>query len=205
MSPAAPPPDVLKLGGSLFDLAGLPELVAAHVREDRLTIVVPGGGPVVDAVRGLGPTLRSTLAEVDAAAADHRVSLLVCDATAEWAAARLGVRRVTSLSDAAAGVVVASASLGDRGDLPADWSVTSDTLAAVIARRVGARQLTILKSVGPLSSLADAEEAGHIDAGFTGRTAGMTVVWVNGRTGRSRRFPARPLGNAAAPSLHSRA
>lgn len=177
-------PDVVKLGGSLFDLEGLPGLVHGLRRAGRTTIIVPGGGPVVDGIRSLHPAMLRQRGDMPAAAIEHRVSLLACDATAEWTAGLLGMPRIGRLSQAS-DVCVASASLGIDPAPIQNWSTTSDTLSLMIAHSVGAARLTLLKSVGPFESLDAAVAAGALDDVFPRRVEGMPVRWLNLRSGES--------------------
>ena len=145
---------VVKLGGSLERAGLLPPLLAALAsvaRAGHAPVVVPGGGRFADAVR-------------EACALDHPGP----DA-AHWAAihgmdqlAHLlvgwtpGAALVTSAGDATAAaaagrlaVLAPYAWLRREDPLPHTWDVTGDSIAAWVARRLGAARLVLVKSVPP--------------------------------------------------------
>jgi 5-(aminomethyl)-3-furanmethanol phosphate kinase len=169
---------VVKLGGSL---AGDPSLArwldALHDGRLARFVVVPGGGPFADAVR----TAQAACGFDDATA--HRMALLAMDQfghllaalrsyvlpcprieqfEAAWNAGRLPVWLPAQVLDAEAG-------------LERNWSVTSDTIAAWLAWRIGAGGLILVKSCDLPSARGDAAalaSAGIVDAalpGFIGR------------------------------------
>jgi hypothetical protein len=132
-------------------------------------LVVPGGGVLADAVRALciggGPSMETA----------HGMALLALDQGALWLA-ELAVgahpgRVVRSEEDIgkafAAGalpVLAPSGWLERENPLPASWEVTSDSIAAWVAGRVGARRLLLLKSfayqaavIGPREIAADVD------------------------------------------------
>lgn len=73
----------------------------------------------------------------------------------------------------------------DAGNsLPAGWHVTSDSIAAFVARQARAARLVLLKSVGSADvTIADAAARGWVDEHFP-RAIGddVTVEWVNLRS-----------------------
>jgi aspartokinase-like uncharacterized kinase len=171
---------VIKLGGSL---AGDPSLARwldalQECRTARFA-VVPGGGPFADAVRAA-----QAASGFDDEAA-HRMALLAMDQfglllaalrphvlpcprieqfEATWLAGRLPVWLPAGVLDA-------------EGGLARDWSVTSDTIAAWLARRIGAGGLILVKSCELPPGRCDAAAlaaAGIVDAalpGFIGQHA----------------------------------
>jgi 5-(aminomethyl)-3-furanmethanol phosphate kinase len=142
------PPLVVKIGGGLLRDQGLEGLrrACAEVIEmaaRRPVLVVPGGGPFADAVR----------------AVDERVGL--DDATAHALALRamdqLGVllRPLLPAAQPLADLVapqalalleVAPAFMGRPG-VPESWTVTSDSLAVLAARAIGADEAVLLKPI----------------------------------------------------------
>jgi hypothetical protein len=139
---------VVKIGGAaLGDLAALDRVLGELDAAAGAIVVVPGGGPFADAVREV----------------DRRVVL--ADATAHWMAVRgmdqyadLLVSRlrrgalVTDLdgvheSIRGGGVPVLAPHEWLRRDdpLPHSWEVTSDSIAAWVARVTGARHLVLVK------------------------------------------------------------
>ncbi len=141
-------PLVVKVGGGLLRDQGLEGLrracaEATEIAASRPVLVVPGGGPFADAVR----------------AVDEQVGL--DDATAHALALRamdqLGVllRRVAAGGGAVAdlvapralGLLEAAPAFAGRADVPASWTVTSDSLAVLAAAAIGAGEAILLKSV----------------------------------------------------------
>ena len=152
---------VVKLGGGVlahrehFD-AALASIGAAA--RDRRLLVVPGGGPFADAVREVDR--RFPLPD-DAA---HWMAVLAMDQYAHLIAARLaGAVLVAEPREIAAAlsaghvpVLAPSRWLREADPLPHAWTVTSDSIAAWVAGRVGARRLVLIKPPGaPVSELVD--------------------------------------------------
>ena len=146
----APVPDaVIKVGGSLCgDPAALSRLMRALARlaRRRTILVVPGGGGFADEVRRAD----RRFAPGDSAA--HWMAILAMDQSAYLMAALAG--RAVVVAHARAEVapgrlnVLAPFAWLRRADpLPHSWSVTSDSIAAWIARVVRARRLILLKDV----------------------------------------------------------
>lgn len=147
---------VVKLGGGVlahvehFDAALA--AIAAAARESRL-LVVPGGGPFADAVREVDRRLRLS----DDAA--HWMAVLAMDQYAHVLAARLaGGVLITEPREIVAAlgagpvvqvpVLAPSRWLREADPLPHAWNVTSDSIAAWVAGRVGARRLVLIKPPG---------------------------------------------------------
>ena len=143
---------VVKLGGSLLSdpqqwHRAIATLSAAT--SERL-LIVPGGGPFADAVRGVDEQFRLT----DAAA--HWMAIAGMDQHAEMVAAtgQHFVRVISPAEMTAAhrrGVVPVLAPLRwlrEVDPLPHSWDVTSDSIAAWVAAQVGATRLVVVKSAG---------------------------------------------------------
>ena len=176
---ACRPIDVLKLGGSLFEIPNLRDEVRRRVDPAAVTVLVPGGGRFADAVRSYGVFLRDGVTNANATEIEHEAAVAACNVSAVWAAGLLGWPQVSQLSEVGkqAECRVASAALGEDNRFPRDWSVTSDTLAAVIAERLSARRLVLLKSVGPFPSLVTAADAGAVDRAVAATRWPFAVEW----------------------------
>lgn len=176
---------VVKLGGSYALYPHLAVAVGAIVAAAKPVVVVPGGGPFVDAVReAQGP-----MGYDDAAA--HRMALLGMCQFAE-AVAALHNRLCTTNSIAAMRDVLAHGqipvwspwSMADGLEtLPESWDITSDSLAAWLAGKLRAARLVLLKSVpAPAEeiSAAAAAEEGVVDVQFPAflRLAGLSAWWL---------------------------
>ena len=127
-------PLVVKFGGSLLDLA--PVLVPVLLAAPQPVLVVPGGGPFADMVRRLDPG--NDAAHWMACAAMEQFGLYLAD---------LGLPAVEEIAvPSAPSVLLPYRSLRDLDPLPHAWEVSSDTIAAWCANRVGA-DLLLAKSV----------------------------------------------------------
>lgn len=143
-----PPPVVIKLGGSLSEndrIGGMLDIVA---RASRRAVIVPGGGPFADTVRQSQEDLNFS----DEAA--HHMAILAMHQYAE-VLMDLQPRLTGAESIAAIRAVWREGKLpiwlplkmcsGD-GQIPADWSITSDGLAARLAERMRCSTLILVKS-----------------------------------------------------------
>ncbi len=167
---------IVKLGGSLATapaLAGWLKAVAAA--PDGPWLVVPGGGPFADAIRSLQPQLGFD----DLAA--HRMAIL---AMQQYGLFLQGLEpRLRLVEDEtgirtlgpAPGLVLPWRMLGRDTGIKASWAITSDSLALILAHRLAAEELLLVKSAelpaGPAQAAALAA-AGLLDAAFPGLAAG---------------------------------
>jgi len=182
---------VVKLGGSLLDWPYLAERLEAFMR--RLTqpgLIVVGGGKLADRVRSwhrrhrLGSVPAHYLA-VEAMGFNARLvaSLADCFAlattweacTAFWRAGRIPVADLVGWMHRNAWVFA---------DAPPTWSVTSDSLAALLARRIDCRHLILLKSADPPREatawcpepISVWAKRGYVDSYFPAAAAGLERV-----------------------------
>ena len=140
---------VVKLGGSLLGSPELPRWLETLVRiSDGQVVIVPGGGLFADAVREA--QLLTHVSDADA----HRLALLAMD--------QFGLLLVAMNAN----LVTASSELeiAERGwqhraivwlpsqmvladeSIPKNWQVTSDSLSAWFAHKIGAKHLVLVKS-----------------------------------------------------------
>jgi aspartokinase-like uncharacterized kinase len=148
---------VVKVGGSLFDWPDLgPRLDRwLQQRDPQKILLVPGGGPTADVIRvldkqhGLGEerahwlalralTLNAWFLAGLSPTNRLRVVLHLEECNGVWDQAMVPVMDPHAF---------AVADEGRTGFLPHCWSVTSDSLAARMARVSGASKLVLLKSV----------------------------------------------------------
>jgi aspartokinase-like uncharacterized kinase len=186
---------VVKLGGSLAEGGGLQAWLDAVTAAGGGTVIVPGGGAFADAVRHeqgrLGFSERAA----------HRMALLAMEQYGEilidLMPSLAPCRTIAQLRRAARARRVAvwfpaAMVLADRV-VPESWDVTSDSLAAWLARRLGARILVLVKSAAappPLDPAALAAR-GLVDTAFPQFTAArdFALEWVGpGEEGRLRRL-----------------
>ena len=178
---AAGLPLVIKVGGSLAETGRLKDALATICDAGRPVVVVPGGGSFVDKVRDLQHAVRFN----DAAA--HRLAMLGMHQMAEIFVA-LEPRLRVSDSVAEVGQILARGETPvwvplptlDKDDkIPADWSVTSDSIAARLAELLGGAPLALLKSIDvePAEAAVDLARDGVVDATFPGLVARARLDW----------------------------
>lgn len=149
MAGAAQDPWVVKIGGSV---AGAPDLLrgwlAALAPGAGRVVLVPGGGPFADAVRDA----QANLGFDDGTA--HHLALLAMEQYGRALCALAdGLAPAASLADLTARRregripvwMPVPLTLG-APEIPASWEVTSDSLSAWLAGRLGARRLVLVKS-----------------------------------------------------------
>ncbi len=139
---------VVKVGGGLGDDDALRALCArlGELGERHSLLVVPGGGGFADAVREADRRFGLS----DQAA--HRMAILGMEQYG-WLLSELipGARRCADFARVGGGrtTVLLPAAL-PLDALPASWAVTSDSIAAWVAERVGAGRLVLVKGVDGL-------------------------------------------------------
>lgn len=169
----APRALIVKLGGSLAGSAYLQNWLQALAEHGRgRAVIVPGGGPFADAVRAaqIALSFDDKTAHAMALLAMHQYGWMLrglCPGlTLESDVERLPAR----LADGESVVWLPDLRQLDAAAIPANWDVTSDSLAAWLATRLSATDLLMVKSVfvaadAPLEHLlAD----GVVDAAFRG-------------------------------------
>jgi 5-(aminomethyl)-3-furanmethanol phosphate kinase len=175
---------VLKLGGSLANSGGLAACLGALAALPGEIVVVPGGGVFADAVRVAQPRFGFS----DRAA--HRMAILAMEQYALMLVDRLprlrpcvgiGEMRRAAADGAPAIWLPATLALADP-TIPQSWDVTADSLAAWLARRLGAERLVLVKSVAaprPLDIAALAAD-GLVDKMFPAFFAGtgLALDWI---------------------------
>ncbi|OPY25399.1 MAG: uridylate kinase [Methanocella sp. PtaU1.Bin125] len=122
---------VLKIGGSLFDSSK--ELLRKVAAEGLDVLVVPGGGAFADAVRDVYS--RGGLSD-DAA---HWMALLAMDQYGYYLADGTDVPLSDKITGKGTRIALAYEILRKDDALPHSWDVTSDTIAAWMASKSGAR------------------------------------------------------------------
>ena len=164
---------IVKLGGSLASSALLPKWLDALADCAGRVIVVPGGGPFADAVRVAQPLMGF---DEDAA---HRMAVLAMEQYAyalaslheklKLASSVAAMRRM--LRDRMVPVWLPARLVLGAPDIPSSWDVTSDSLAAWLAGKIGAKRLVLVKhgefGDGAVSAATLAAQ-GAVDAAFPG-------------------------------------
>jgi dihydroneopterin aldolase len=168
---------VVKLGGSMARSPQLADWLALLAAAPVRLVIVPGGGPFADQVREAQARWRFG----DAAA--HRMAVLAMEQFGLLLAAlRPGLRPAASRAAIRRGqrqgrvpVWLPSRMIEGRAEIPMSWAVTSDSLAAWLARTLGAERLLLVKSAeappGPVAA-AELGRLGLLDDAFAGFIAG---------------------------------
>ena len=176
---------VLKLGGSFAFSPHLPRILQAIGSVGVPLVVVPGGGPFADAVREAQPRMgfddRAAHRMALMAMAQFTEALVALAPSLDVAADPSAIRRTLDRHRVA---VWSPWPMADGLDtLPESWQLTSDSLAAWLAGRLGASRLLMLKHGdrpvdGP--SFESAVAAGIVDHLFPGyaRASGAAVSWL---------------------------
>jgi len=182
---------VIKVGGSLLrDAAAYAcviDALRACSRQARV-LVVPGGGPFADAVRDVDRHLTVGADEA------HWLAIQAMDQHAHLLASRIP-RAVVVRSPGEIDVALAaermamlapSAWLRKDDPLPHSWDVTSDSIAAWVAGRVGARALALVKAEVAGEGSSDSNVNGYVDPYFASAIplgVDVTVVAPRGVSG----------------------
>ncbi len=145
---------VLKIGGSQArhdELAGLCAVLAEAGRKGQL-VVVPGGGTFADAVRDSADRfpLSDTAAHWMAILAMDQYGLLLADMIPGASAVRTPTEALSVAERGLVPVLLPHGWLHREDPLPHSWDVTSDSIAAWIAGRIGAARLILVKDVDGL-------------------------------------------------------
>jgi 5-(aminomethyl)-3-furanmethanol phosphate kinase len=159
---------VVKLGGSLSRDTALKDWLSmlAKPRASKV-VIVPGGGPFADGVR----EAQARWSFDDQSA--HKMALLAMEQYAHLLSAlepRLALAdNPIALTSARVSVWLPSKMALAAPEIPATWDVTSDSLAAWLAIKLGARRLILVKSLASSAlskSISDLVGSGVVDRGF---------------------------------------
>jgi aspartokinase-like uncharacterized kinase len=174
-------PLVIKVGGSLAESGRLAAALATIAEACIPVVVVPGGGPFADSIRSLQPTMQFS----DAVA--HRLAMLGMRQMAEFIISLRGGFEIAETLDDIARVIAGGKVpvwaplrlIADDRSIPADWSVTSDSLAARLAELLGGARLVLLKSVDADAHARadDLAVRGIVDAYFPAIVARAGLSW----------------------------
>jgi aspartokinase-like uncharacterized kinase len=128
-------PVVVKIGGSLID--AVPAIVTELIRCAEPVLVVPGGGPFADLVRSFN---------IGNEHAAHWMAIAAMEQYGWYIAAHGLPTTDRAVIPPSPEVLLPYRLMRERNPLPHSWDVTSDTIAAFIARELGI-ELVLLKSV----------------------------------------------------------
>jgi len=146
---------VIKLGGSLIEhgRAIIRNLRDYAVANNLRLVIVPGGGPFAMAVRALADKLSDEAAHWMAVLAMHQYGLFLANGNAEFPLIET-LDDVIEDRDGGVSILLPYKILKDDDRLPHTWDVTSDTIAAFIAYKLGERCFIKLTNV---DGILDAE------------------------------------------------
>jgi aspartokinase-like uncharacterized kinase len=162
---------VIKLGGSFAFSPELRDWIKAIVVHAGRIVIVPGGGPFADTVRTAQEQMRFN----DRAA--HRMGLLAME---QYGCAIASMNKRLQLAESLEAIrqcladgkiavwMPAQMVLADTG-IPQSWDVTSDSLAAWLAGRIGAERLILVKHIAAMDNkilASDLVACNMIDSAF---------------------------------------
>lgn len=163
---------VVKLGGSLHPAPELPDWLAALSAAGGRAVLVPGGGPFADQVREAQARWRfhDRTAHRMALLAMEQYGLMLCGLEPGLipAASREDMLAVLARGDTP--VWLPSQLCLDNPEIPENWDVTSDSLAAWLAAHLDAEALALVKHAVPAGewSAATLAREGLVDPAFPG-------------------------------------
>ncbi len=174
-------PWVIKLGGSLGEADELALWLRACVALAPRVVLVSGGGAYADAVRRAQARWRFD----DVAA--HEMALVGMEMYArQCCAMQSGIEPCATMRDMQRALrrgctpVWLPLRLGQRGaGIEPCWDMSSDSLAAWLARHLGAAGLVLVKSVArPPGDWDDVAAAGGVDRAFAQQAGELPVRWL---------------------------
>jgi aspartokinase-like uncharacterized kinase len=162
---------VVKLGGSTAHAAEMRRWIAALADSNLPIVLVPGGGPFADQVREAQKLMgfSDTAAHAMAILAMDQFGHVVLDRHERLAPARSLQDMVRALAVGKIPVWLPSSLAIPAPDIPASWDITSDSLAAWLAGKLGADALLLIKQTDAFSgndTIDSLAARGVVDAGF---------------------------------------
>ncbi len=177
----SPKVTVIKLGGSLAESGRLASIVSIVMAARVPIAVVPGGGTFADAVRVAQADLdfSDAVAHHLAILAMHQTAHMLAGLDARFAPAETmaGIKR--ALAEERIPVWLPWKMSARDTTIPADWSVTSDGLAARLAERLGRAPVVLMKSctVPPDAALDRLALAEAVDPTFVVIVKRARLTW----------------------------
>lgn len=162
-------PWVVKLGGSLQGAGTLGTWLRAMSASKGAVVLVPGGGPFSDAVRAAqerhGFDDRTAHRMAILAMQQYGTLLAALDGELETAGSLLLLQATRRRGRTP--VWLPDLAMLDAAGVANSWTVTSDSLAAWLARGLGAAGLILVKSApAPPGGPLEWAQAGFVDAAF---------------------------------------
>jgi 5-(aminomethyl)-3-furanmethanol phosphate kinase len=175
------PPLVLKLGGSLISSPRMAAVLQIVCAATIPIVVVPGGGPFADAVRKVQPLLNldDELAHRLALLSMHQMALVIASHHHRFRPTETLTDIKQTLASKQIPVWMPYALQHDDPTLPADWTVTSDAIAARLAERLGGYEVVLFKSceIPKFATLDSLMSVGIIDPYFKVIVTRASLPW----------------------------
>ena len=176
---------VVKLGGSTADHKAMDVWTAALAVARLPLVVVPGGGTFADQVRDEQRRLGFSDAAAHAMAilAMDQFGQVILDRHERFSAARSPEEIDQALADGKIPVWLPSAMAIPAQEIPASWGITSDSVAAWLAGKLGAEALLLVKQSKAFAnedSVADLMARGIVDACFATMLPGGIDLFIVG-------------------------
>jgi len=142
---------VVKLGGSLLTSGWLKlclDKLEQRCAVERI-VIVPGGGVFADKVRDLQKTFRfnDNIAHEMAILAMQQMALLIKGLKPNFELTGSASEISTQLNHKLCNIWSPTVAELDRAGIKSSWDVTSDSLSAWLANKLGAEELILVKSV----------------------------------------------------------
>jgi aspartokinase-like uncharacterized kinase len=175
------PPVIVKLGGSLVATGRISQILKIVAGAIRPVIVVPGGGEFANAVRAVQMRLKfpDQTAHRMAIYAMHQTGLLLASQNPRLTAVETRAAMRCALENAQIPVWL-PLRMADRDPaIPADWSITSDGLAARLGEIMHASAVLLVKSrrVSHDAAAATLAQADVVDPTFARIVERSRLKW----------------------------
>ncbi|CAN7304393.1 (5-formylfuran-3-yl)methyl phosphate synthase [Mesorhizobium sp. LjRoot246] len=162
---------VVKLGGSTAHAAEMKSWIAALAGSRLPIVIVPGGGMFADQVRETQTRMEfsDTAAHAMAILAMEQFGHVILDRDERLTPARSLEEIVRALDEGKIPVWLPSSLALPASDVPASWEITSDSLAAWLAGKLGASALLLIKQTGAFfdnDTIDSLKARGIVDPGF---------------------------------------
>jgi dihydroneopterin aldolase len=162
---------VVKIGGSTAGATELGQWIAALAGSSLPLVIVPGGGPFADQVRDAQKRMgfSDKAAHAMAILAMEQVGHVIIDRHERLVPARSVAEIEQALEHEKIPVWLPSPMALSATDIPVSWDITSDSLAAWLAEKIGAEALLLIKqsdAFGSGDTVASLTDNGIVDAAF---------------------------------------
>ncbi len=165
-----PPQLIVKIGGSLAKSGALVRILEIVSRSQIDIVIVPGGGVFADAVRADQGRLSYSdkAAHTMAMLAMHQSAIAMSDLAPRLQPIENLAEIEIALKSDRIPVWMPLKVAGQDHDIPQDWTITSDGLAARLAQYLNVGHVVLVKPAAPSAvvSAADLASAGVVDQWF---------------------------------------